>query len=411
MLRMRYTSILLAVTALLAQNNSSAQSTQTVLTPQQLSGQLNTVTTMVPFLTISPDSRSAAMGDLGVALFDPDANSASWNVANLAFAQNKTGFSLSYAPWLRQLVDDVGFSYLSGYSKVGKNAAVSGSFRYFSLGNINFTDYEGNPTGSFNPNEFAFDMGYATRFSDKFSMGVNLRYIYSNLMGSGARSGIDYNAGQTIAGDVAMMYRDEIRINGRKHKFNVGLNLQNIGGKMTYSSKEKRDFIPINFKLGAGYKYEIDQHNEINIYAELNKLMVPTRPYYLQKYDNSGDSLNPGSGKPVIIGIDPNVGVVQGMVQSFYDAPGGFAEEIREWTPSVGFEYLYQEMFALRSGVFYEASTKGGRQYMTMGLGLKFESLTLNAAYLVPFATRHPLQNQMRFSLLFDLAALQDANP
>ncbi len=408
MLRMRYTSVLIAVTALLVQNNSSAQ---TVLTPQELAGQLNTVTTMVPFLTISPDSRSAAMGDVGVALFDPDANSASWNIANLAFAQNKTGFSLSYAPWLRQLVDDVGFSYLSGYSKVGKNAAVSGSFRYFSLGNINFTDFEGNPTGSFNPNEFAFDMGYATRFSNKFSMGVNLRYIYSNLMGSGARSGIDYNAGQTIAGDVAMMYRDEIKINGRKHKFNVGLNLQNIGGKMTYSSKEKRDFIPINFKLGAGYKYEIDQYNVINIYAELNKLMVPTRPYYLQKYDNSGDSLNPNSGKPVIIGIDPNVGVVQGMVQSFYDAPGGFTEELREWTPSVGFEYLYQEMFALRSGVFYEAATKGGRQYMTMGLGLKFESLTLNAAYLVPFATRHPLQNQMRFSLLFDLAALQDANP
>jgi hypothetical protein len=383
-------------------------SAQSQIGKDQLTGRLNAVSTMVPFLTISPDSRSAAMGDVGVALFNPDANSSAWNNANLTFAEKKTGFSLSYAPWLRQLVDDVGFSYFSGYSKIGKNSAVSGSFRYFSLGNINFTDFEGTPTGNFNPNEFALDVGYATKFSEKFAMGVNLRYIYSNLAGSGVRNGIDYTAGTSVAGDINLIYRDEIKISGKKHRFNLGLNIQNIGAKMTYSSEEKRDFIPTNLKFGVGYKYEIDDHNELFIYADVNKLLVPTNPVVIRKMDNSGDSIDPNTNQVAIIGMNKNVGVIQGMVQSFYDAPGGAAEELREWTPSAGFEYIYEKMFALRGGMFYEARTKGGRQYMTLGMGLKFESLTLDAAYLIPFASRHPLQNQMRFSLLFDIASLTE---
>lgn len=402
----------LVLTALLGFTSSvgtiKAQIGSGQITGRELSDKLNAVSTMVPFLTISPDSRSAAMGDVGVALFNPDANSAAWNNANLTFAENQTGFSLSYAPWLRQLVDDVGFSYLSGYSKIGKNSAVSGSFRYFSLGNINFTDFEGQPTGNFNPNEFALDLGYATKFSEKFAMGVNLRYIYSNLVGSGVRNGIDYTAGTSVAGDISLIYRDEIRAAGKKHRFNVGLNIQNIGAKMTYSSEEKRDFIPTNFKLGVGYKYEIDEHNEMFIYADVNKLLVPTSPFVLRNYTNTADSIDPNTNQVAIIGKSKNVGVVEGMIQSFYDAPGGFTEELREWTPSAGFEYVYEKMFALRGGVFYEAQTKGGRQYMTLGMGLKFESLTLDAAYLIPFANRHPLQNQMRFSLLFDLASLSE---
>lgn len=385
-----------------------AQITTGQITGADLSSELNAVSTMVPFLTISPDSRSASMGDVGVALFNPDANSAAWNNANLTFAENKTGFSLSYAPWLRQLVNDVGFSYLSGYSKISKNSAVSGSFRYFSLGNINFTDFDGNPTGSFNPNEFALDIGYATKFSEKFAMGVNLRYIYSNLVGSGIRNGIDYTAGTSVAGDISMIYRDEIRAGGKRHKFNVGLNLQNIGAKMTYSSEEKRDFIPTNLKFGVGYKYEVDDHNELFIYVDVNKLLVPTPPFVIKKYNSSADSIDPNTNQVALIGMNKNVNPVQGMAQSFYDAPGGFSEEIREWTPSVGFEYVYEKMFALRGGAFYEARTKGGRQYLTLGMGLKFESLTLDAAYLVPFSNRHPLQNQMRFSLLFDMSSLSD---
>jgi len=383
------------------------QSQNTQLSSKQLAGQLNTVTTMVPFLTITPDSRSAAMGDVGVALFNPDANSSSWNMANLINAKNKTGFSMSYAPWLRNLVSDVGFSYLSGYSKVGANSAVSASMRYFSLGNIQFTDFDGNPTGQFTPNEFALDGGYATQFTKKFSMGVNLRFIYSNLTGNRAFSGIDYKAATGGAGDVNLLYKTEVKSsNGGYDKIQFGLNLQNIGSKMTYSAKEKRDFIPTNMKLGAGYSHKIDNYNTVNVYFDINKLLVPTRPHYLVTYNGEDSLIN---CIRQYTGSDPDVNVVQGMVQSFYDAPGGLKEELREYMLSGGAEYIYDDKFTLRGGVFYEAKTKGGRQYGTMGIGLKYQTFTVNAAYLVPFASRHPLQNQMRFSLLFDLESLKDS--
>jgi hypothetical protein len=380
------------------------------ISSKELSGQLNTVTTMVPFLTITPDSRSAGMGDVGVALFSPDANSASWNNANLINAEKSSGFSISYAPWLRQLVNDVGFSYLSGYSKVGKRGVLSGSFRYFSLGNIQFTDYDGNPQGSFNPNEMAIDGGYALAFSKKLSMGVNLRYIYSNIVGSGIKNGIDYNAGTSIAGDINVLYKTDIRIAGKKRLFNFGLNIQNIGSKMTYSSKEKLDFLPTNLKLGVGYSTQIDNYNKLNVYLDFNKLMVPTRPYYLRNYDNSGDSVDKNRIRQYI-GQDPNVSPIQGMIQSFTDAPGGFSEEMKEWITNIGLEYIYDNSFFVRSGLFYESQTKGGRQYLTTGIGLKFQSLSVDAAYLIPLANRHPLQNQMRFTLLFDLNSLKDSPP
>ncbi len=381
---------------------------QNVVTSKQLAGQLNTVTTMVPFVSITPDSRSAAMGDVGVSLFDPDANSSYWNMANLVNAKNKSGFSLSYAPWLRQLVDDVGFSYLSGYTKVGEGSVVSGSFRYFSLGNIQFTDFEGNPTGNFNPNEFVFDFGYGTKFSKDLSMGVNLSFIYSNLTGNRAYNGIDYRAAIGGAGNVNLLYKTEVKNkNGSYDKVQFGFNIQNIGSKMSYSSRENRDFIPTNLKLGAGYSHKIDDYNTVNIYADFNKLLVPTRPYYLANA-KGGDSIN-SQGVRQFLGIDPNTSVIQGMIQSFYDAPGGFSEEMKEWILSVGTEYLYNDRFALRAGIFYEAETKGGRQYGTLGVGLKYQTFTIDAAYLVPFANRHPLQNQMRFSLLFDLDALRDS--
>jgi len=185
-----------------------------------------------------------------------------------------------------------------------------------------------------------------------------------------------------------------------------GLNIQNIGSKMTYSSKEKRDFIPTNLKLGAGYSHKIDDYNTVNVYADINKLLVPTRPYYLVSYTGDDSLIN---GTRQFTGIDPNVNTIQGMIQSFYDAPGGFAEEAKEYNFSAGTEYIYNDQFVIRAGAFYESKTKGGRQYGTVGIGLKYNTFTIDAAYLVPFANRHPLQNQMRFSLLFDLSALQDA--
>lgn len=380
---------------------------QTQLSSKELSGQLNTVTTMVPFLTITPDSRSAGIGDAGVALFSPDANSVSWNMSNLVNADRRTGFALSYAPWLRQLVTDVGFSYLSGYTKTKSgNSVIGGAIRYFSLGNINFTDFEGNPQGNFNPNEFSLEAGYGTRFNKKFSMGVNLRFIYSNIAGNRVLNGISTQPGMAGAGDVNLTYKTKVKMKGGKESaLNLGLNIQNIGSKMTYTTREQRDFLPTNLKLGAGWKYDIDDYNKVGIYADLNKLLVPTRPYYLQSW-NGGDSVK--NGVRQFIGTDPNVGVVQGMIQSFYDAPGGFREELNEWTGSLGAEYWYDNKFAGRVGMFYENKNKGGRQYLTFGLGLKYEKINIDVAMLVPFARRHPLQNQLRFTLLFDMGALSD---
>lgn len=374
---------------------------------RELSGQLNTVTTMVPFLGITPDSRSAGIGDAGVALFSPDANSVSWNMSNLVNADRKTGFSLSYAPWLRQLVTDVGFSYLSGYTKSKNgNSVIGGAIRYFSLGNINFTDFEGNNIGKFNPNEFSIEGGYGTRFNKKFSMGVNLRFIYSNIAGNRVLNGISTQPGMAGAGDINLLYKTKIKVkDGKLTDFNFGVNIQNIGSKMTYTTREQRDFIPTNLKLGAGWKYEIDDYNKVGLYLDFNKLLVPTRPFYLQSWDG-GDSFI-GNVRQ-FIGKDPNVSVVQGMVQSFGDAPGGFREEIREWTTSFGAEYWYDNKFAGRTGIFYESNTKGGRQYITFGLGMKYEKINIDVAMLVPFARRHPLSNQLRFSLLFDIGAISD---
>lgn len=378
----------------------TAASSYAQITSKELAGQLNTVTTMVPFLTITPDSRSAGMGDVGVAMFSPDANSVSWNMANLVNAEKKTGFSLSYAPWLRKLVDDVGFSYLSGYSKMGRNSAIGGSIRYFSLGQINFTDWTGEPQGSFNPNEFAIDGGYSTRFNSKFSMGVNLRFIYSNIAGNRVLNGITMKPGFAGAGDVSLLYKTQIK----GDDFNLGMNIQNIGSKMTYTDKDNRDFIPTNLKLGVGYKHEIDQYNKIGLYADVNKLLVPTRPSYLQSFRGGDSSI--GGVKQIDKGRDPNVGVVQGIVQSFYDAPGGLREELNEWTVGTGVEYWYMNQFSGRAGVFYENKYKGGRQYATFGLGFKYQKMALDLAMLVPFFKNHPLQNQLRFSLLFDIGAL-----
>jgi len=377
------------------------------ISKSQLSGQLNTVTTMVPFLTITPDSRSAGLGDAGVALFSPDANSVSWNMSNLVNADKKSGFSLSYAPWLRQLVSDVGFSYLSGYNKSKSgNSVIGGAIRYFSLGNINFTDFEGNPTGNFNPNEFSIEGGYGTRFSKSFSMGVNLRFIYSNIAGNRVINGANTKAGISGAGDVNLLYKTKFKMQGGKTSdFNFGVNIQNIGAKMTYTTREQRDFIPTNLKMGVGWKYELDQYNKVGVYADVNKLLVPTRPFYLVAYDGSDSAIN---GIRQFIGNDPNVSVVQGMVQSFYDAPGGMTEELNEWTGSFGTEYWYDNKFAARVGAFYENKNKGGRQYATFGLGLKYQKVTIDLAMLVPFARRHPLQNQLRFSLLFDMGAFSD---
>lgn len=371
------------------------------LTTDQLLGQLNTITTAVPFLLITPDSRAGAMGDAGVAS-TPDANSMHWNPAKYAFVKKQTGICISYTPWLKALVPDINLLHLAGYYKLKKNGTIATSLRYFSLGDITFTDIVGNAYMQFRPNEFAYDIGYGTKLGDNFSGGMAARYIYSNLTGGASVGGSQTHAGHSGAVDIAGFYQsDEMDISGKKSIVRLGANISNIGAKISYSNRggeESRDFLPINLKLGSSLHMQIDDYNEVLFIVDFNKLLVPTPPIY--------DTLN---GELIIVkGKDPDRGIVSGMVGSFSDAPGGFREELKEINIGGGFEYWYAKQFALRAGYFSEPSTKGGRKFITLGIGLKYSVFGLDFAYLIPTEQRHPLQNTLRFSLLFDFDAFKD---
>lgn len=384
------TACILIVSAVNAQNS--------VNTNTDLLGQRNVITTAAPFLLISPDSRGAAMGDLGVAT-SADANSIHWNPAKMAFIENNAGISLSAAPWLRQLVPDIWFYYLSGYKRIDNRSTISGSLRYFTLGDIQFTDINGNPNGNYEPKEFAVDGSYARQLSDNLSLGIALRFIFSDLArGQVGVSGTEIRAGLAGAGDVGMLYKNDVEIGNREFEYSIGANFSNIGNKITYTTEANRDFIPMNFRVGTFWKTQIDEFNEIGFGVDFNKLMVPTPQY---NFDSLGN----------IIGRElSDAPVIQGMLSSFGDAPGGFREELNEFTYSIGLEYWYAKQFALRAGYFNEADTKGARKYATFGAGLKYKVFQIDAAYLQPFARRHPLQNTIRFSLLFDIDAFSDQN-
>ena len=360
-------------------------------TTSQLLGQLNTITTAVPFLLIAPDSKAGGMGDAGVAT-QPDANSMHWNPSKYAFVKKQTGISISYTPWLRALVPDINLAYLSGYYKLKKNGTIATSLRYFSLGDITFTDIVGTTIGQFRPNEFAYDIGYGTKLGDHFSGGGALRYIYSNLTGGIAVEGSQTHAGNSVAADISGYYQgDEKEISGKKSIWRFGANISNIGAKISYSDRGEKDFIPINLRLGSSLHMQLDDYNEVSFTADLNKLLVPT--------PDTGSS---GDWK--------NKSIVSGMFGSFSDAPGGFKEEMREFNIGGGFEYWYAKQFSLRAGYFNEPSTKGGRKFLTLGLGVKYSVFGLDFAYLIPTEQRHPLQNTLRFSLLFDFDAFKDSD-
>lgn len=371
------------------------------LTTSQLSGQVNTVTTAVPFLMIGPDSRAGAMGDAGVAT-SPDANSIHWNPAKLAFIDKKFGMSLSYTPWLRNLVNDINLAYLTGYYKVGKDQTVAASLKYFSLGDITFTDITGTETGTFKPHESAFDLAYARKLSENFSGGLAVRYISSDLTNGQTTTSGTTKVGRSVAADISVFYNnDKIEIGDKKSVVNVGLNISNIGAKISYTETAQRDFIPINMRLGAGLKILADEYNTITFTVEAGKLLTPTAPLYA--YDSTGAFIYDTDGnKKIEKGKDPNRGIVSGMLGSFNDAPGGGSEELKEVTLAGGLEYWYDNLLAIRAGYFNEAATKGNRKYFTLGVGVKYSAFGLDFSYLIPTVQNNPLQNTLRFTLLFN---------
>lgn len=385
------------------------------LSTQDLSGRVNTITTAVPFLLICPDSRQGGMGEVGVAT-PADGNSIHWNAAKLAFAEKKSGTAISVTPWLRQLVPDIYLYYVSGYSKISKTQAIGASLRYFSLGNITFTDIVGNTTGQFRPNEFSLDVAYSQKLSETFSAGMAMRYIRSNLTGNYTlSSGQVTRPGQTAAVDIGLYYQSKkIMVGDYKSIATAGLSITNIGGKISYSVK--RDFVPINLRLGGGLKMNIDDYNTFGIYGDINKLLVPTQPIYKKALDSLGnetpfDAIDPATNEKVIAaGKNPDVPVTRGIIQSFSDAPGGFKEEMKEINFSIGFEYWYAKTFAVRAGYFNEASTKGNRKFFTAGIGLKYNVFGLDMAYLIPVTQQNPLQNTLRFTLSFDFDAFKSQN-
>ncbi len=375
-----------------------ALSGKTLLFSQQSSGGLNAIQTVVPFLTIAPDSRAGAMGDAGVAT-SPDIYSMHWNPSKFAFIDGNGGIGISYSPWLRNLVPDINIAYLTGYKRIDTKQVIAASLLYSSLGDVPFTDEFGNLERTFSPNEFAIDAAYARLFSENISGSIAFRFIYSNLTGGSYSGGVATRPGISFASDISGYYQKKITLFSKDAQLGVGLNFSNIGTKMSYSQSQTSDFIPMNMRIGASATINLDTYNKISLTLDLNKLLVPTPPIY--------SSAKPDS---IIKGKDPNVSVPVAIFQSFFDAPGGFKEEMHEITYSTGIEYWYNNQFALRGGYFYEDPSKGNRKYFTAGAGFRLKAFTLDFSYLMPLAQNHPLAHTLRFSLAFDFNALRNAN-
>ena len=377
---------------------------------------INPITTAVPFLLISPDSKQGAMGDVGVAT-EPDVQSTHWNVGKLAFADRKMAFGLTATPWLRSLVPDIFLYYLSSYYKLNKRQCVSTSLRYFTLGNIELTDAQGTRTGNFKPNEFALDLGFSQQLSKIFGLGVSMRYINSSI----SRvyfNGSTGNAASSLAVDLGGYLKpNRFKWGERDMTWTGGFLFSNVGAKIKYSNDE--NFLPMNLRLGTGLKTEFDAYNALSVYVDFNKLLVPTPPQYQYKLDSLGNATNdieldPSTGKrKIAAGKDPNVDVVSGLFQSFNDAPTGFKEELQEVNVSLGMEYNYNNLLFVRGGYFYEPIQKGGRQYITLGFGTRLKVLHFDGSYLIPTSLNNPLQNTWRISLsfYFDEATKEEPTP
>ncbi len=369
-------------------------------------GRSNVITTAVPFLMIGPDSYTGGMGEVGVAL-DRDMNAQHWNPSKYVFSPNYGGVSVSYSPWLSGLgLNDIYLGYLSGYYKITDMNSISMSLRFFSMGEMELMNYEGqNPLGDgvkVNPHEFALDAAYARKFTKNFSMAVTGRFIYSNLTTvSGVSTTTEgIKPGMSGAADISMFYQKNLPADKLySSKIGVGLNISNIGAKISYSSSLERDFIPANFRIGTAYTMYVDRYNSLTFALDFNKLLVPTNPLYYT------DSIDPRGNKVIAAGRDPlNTSVVEAMFTSWIDAPGGFIEEMYEFLINVGIEYAYSDLLFIRAGYFNEAKTKGDRKYLTVGVGIKYSIFALDASYIIPVNQRnHALENTLRFTLSFDI--------
>ncbi|MFT5956578.1 MAG: hypothetical protein ACI80P_001316 [Flavobacteriales bacterium] len=402
--------LIASAVAMLTCFTSNAQLNNQGTRAQQV--QLNTITTAVPFLLIAPDSRSGGIGDAGVAL-SADANSIHWNPAKMAFAENEFELSMSYSPWLRKLVNDMNLAYLCGYKKLNKNQAIGGALRFFSLGEITFTDETGTALRNFKPAEFSLDVAFSQRLSERFSGGIAARFVNSNLTGGVQALGADTRPGRSAAVDVSMFYtNDDLELGDKDATLNFGLNISNIGTKMSYTETAERDFLPANLRIGTALTLDLDEYNKITFTVDANKLLVPSPPVYSQE-----------DGSQIVSGYDPNVGVATAIVQSFYDAPGivtfdennnpsveagtVLREELREINIGGGLEYLYDNQFAFRTGYFYEHYTKGNRQFITLGAGLKYTTFALDLSYLISTTQQNPLANTLRFTLRLEFESLK----
>ena len=364
--------------------------------------EFNPISTGVTSLSIAPDARAAAMGDLGAAT-DPDVNSQYWNPAKYAFAYSQAGVSLSYTPWLRKLVNDIFLADVAGYWKLGSSdlQALSASLRYFSLGEIITNDTEGNATGSINPYEMAFDLGYSRKLSEKFSMGVVFRYIYSDLgFHYDGSSASDASGASAFSADIAGYYTTYPIIGRNECQWSWGFNISNIGTKISYDSGNNNAFLPTNLRLGTSFLFPIAEYNTISLNLDLNKLLVPTRP---QRSDYESDEAF-DVAEDEYQAMSP----IKGIFKSFSDAPGGFKEDLREINFSIGAEYSYNQQFFIRAGYFNENKFKGNRKFFSFGAGFSLNVLRIDAAYMVATAQTSPLDQTLRFTLSFDMDGLRD---
>lgn len=382
----RILKTLITAVLILTASESYAQDKQDMFNP---------VNTSVTSQTIAPDARAAGMGDVGVAT-DPDVNSQYWNPAKYPFCISRAGVALNYTPWLRQLVSDMDLAYLAGYYRIGDYSAVSASLRYFSLGEVMTSDSDEAMTIS--PYEMSFDVAYSLMLSEKFSIAAAVRWIYSDLTYDYTD---DTSPGSAFAADLACYYNDYINIGHRECQLGLGMNISNIGSKITFGGDDNSEFIPTNLRLGAALMVPIDEYNRFTISADANKLLVPTYPK-----QEEGESTEDYQNRVQKDYYD--VSSISGIFKSFNDAPNGFSEELEEINWSVGAEYVYNDKFSLRAGYHHESENKGNRKYFTVGAGFRMSAFTLDCGYVIATAKSNPLDQTLRFTLGFDMDGIKD---